>query len=199
MSSKSDKKNPHAVRYGTAEGEIQFGHITDDNERSAVMLRNGNDVDHYISLDQTGKKHRKHGTICRSPGSFQVKAGDNIEKEDDIGMYFDAVNGDIVIKAGKGKIRLEAQNIEIITTGQDGENGNIIVDANEKFIVRAQIIDASSKASSKFFSEKTVEVIGNQLLNIYGGMIDAADGATKKRGSKVPSTNEENARQLGQQ
>ena len=199
MSSKSDKKNPHAVRYGTAEGEIQFGHITDDNERSAVMLRNGNDVDHYISLDQTGKKHRKHGTICRSPGSFQVKAGDNIEKEDDIGIYMDAVNGDIVIKAGKGKIRMEAQNIEIQAVGQDNKNGSVIIDANEKFLVRSPVVDVSAKASAKFFSEKTVELIGNQFLNIYGGLIDAADGATKKRGSKVPSTNEENARKLGQQ
>jgi len=199
MSSKSDKKNPHAVRYGTAEGEIQFGHITDDNERSAVMLRNGNDVDHYISLDQTGKKHRKHGTICRSPGSFQGKDGDNIEKEDDIGIYMDAVNGDIVIKAGKGKIRMEAQNIEIQAVGQDNKNGSVIIDANEKFLVRSPVVDVSAKASAKFFSEKTVELIGNQFLNIYGGLIDAADGATKKRGSKVPSTNEENTRKLGQQ
>jgi hypothetical protein len=199
MSEKSEKKNYHALRYGTAEGELQFGHIHDDNEMSSVMLRNGNAFDHYITLEATGKPHRKNGTICNSPGAFQVKAGKELDKDDDFGMYFDAENGDIVIRASKGRIRMEAQDIWLNAKGPDGETGNVVIDANEKFIVAAQIVDVSSKASSKFFSEKTVEVIGNQLLNIYGGLIDAADGATKKRGSKTPSTNEEQARQLGQQ
>lgn len=193
----SEKKNAHALRYGNADGEIQFGHIHDDNEMSSVMLRNGDAFNHLITLEKTGKEHRKSGTICMSPGSFQVKAGEKV-KDDEPGIYLDAVNGDVVIRANKGKVRIEAQDIHLHAKGPDGERGNIVCDANEKFIVAAQIVDISSKASSKFFSEKTVEVIGNQLLNIYGGFIDAADGATKNRGSKVPSTNEEQARQLGQ-
>ena len=198
MSSKSEKKNPHAVRYGTAEGEIQFGHITDDNERSAVMLRNGNAYDHYITMDQTGSKHRKHGTICNSPGAFQIKAGSAVENGKDFGVYIDAENGDMILRAPNGTIKLQAKNIELNASGPDNQEGNVIIDANEKVLIRAPVIDVSAKASAKFFSEKTVEVIGNQLLNIYGGFIDAADGATKKRGSKVPSQNEENARKLGQ-
>ena len=34
------KQNPYRIRYGTADGEIKFGHLTEDNEQSAVMLRN---------------------------------------------------------------------------------------------------------------------------------------------------------------
>ena len=75
------QQNYHTIRYGTAEGEIKFGHITQDNQTSAVMLRNGHHPTHYITLDQTGAPHRKHGTICRSPGSFQVRAGDNTPKD----------------------------------------------------------------------------------------------------------------------
>ena len=58
----SEKKNAHALRYGNADGEIQFGHIHDDNEMSSVMLRDGDAFNHYISLEKTGKEHRKH---CR--------------------------------------------------------------------------------------------------------------------------------------
>jgi len=192
----SEKKNYHNVRYGTAEGEIQFGHITADNEESAVMLRNCNAYDHYITMDSTGDPTRKNGTICVSPGSFQVKAGRTLDKEAQFGVYIDAENGDLVLRAANGKIRMEAQDIWMNATGHDGKTGNMVVTCNEKFLVNAQIVDVSSKASSKFFSEKTVELIGNQLLNIYGGFIDAADGATKKRGSKTPSTNEEQARKL---
>ena len=81
----SDKrKNYHTVRYGTAEGEIKFGHLHRDNELSGVMLRSGSPSskgNHYISLDSSGGKDRTNGTICSSPGSFQVKAGNDLEKE----------------------------------------------------------------------------------------------------------------------
>lgn len=190
----AEKKNYHQLRYGTALGEIKFGHIHDDNEQSSVMLRSGSNFDHYITMEATGKEHRKGGTICRSPGSFQIKAGENITKEGDFGVYIDAASGDLVLRAASGKIRIEAQNIEMKATGKDGKNGNIVCDANEKFLVRAQIVDVSGKASTKIFSEGTVNCIGNQFLNLYGGMVDAADAATNKKGSKAPSTNEEQNR-----
>lgn len=195
----SDKKNYHTIRYGTADGEIKFGHITKDNEISGVMLRAGRDVKHYITLDNTGgdneKVFRKHGTICRSPGSFQVKAGDNIERDKNIpGIFLDAVSGDIVIRAVKGKIRLEAIDIEMVATGEDNTKGNISLSANEKIIQKAQTIDVSSKTSTKIFSDKTVELIGNGFLNFYGGLIDAADGATQVNGSQTKSSNEDRAR-----
>ena len=34
------KTNPYRVRYGTADGDLTFGHITDDNQISSVMIRN---------------------------------------------------------------------------------------------------------------------------------------------------------------
>ena len=40
-------------------------------------------------------------------------------------------------------------------------------------------------------------MIGNGILNIYGGLIDVADGATSILGSKTgPSSTEENAKTL---
>ena len=75
------KTNPHRVRYGTADGDLTFGHITDDNQISSVMIRNFKEPLHYIALSQTGGQFRKNGTICRSTGSFQVRAGDDIGKK----------------------------------------------------------------------------------------------------------------------
>ena len=198
--SKDKKKNYHTVRYGTAEGEIKFGHLHRDGELSGVMLRNGSPSskgNHYITLESGGDKGRENGTLCASPGAFQVKAGYDLENESsseenkNIGIYMDAVNGDIVIRAPSGRIRMEAVDIDITATGQDNEHGTVFITGNEKVIVKAQTIDVNSKVSSKFFSEKTVEVVGNGLLNIYGGLVDCADGATSVVGSKTPSTNEE--------
>ena len=78
MAEAGPRKNYHTIRYGTRDGELQFGHIHQDDNESAVMLRSGHDLKHYITMDSTGGTVRRHSTICRSPGAFQVKAGDNV-------------------------------------------------------------------------------------------------------------------------
>ena len=114
----AQRKNYHTVRYGTRDGELQFGHIHQDNNEAAVMLRSGHESLHYIQMDHTGDEVRKHSTICRSTGSFQVKAGDNAKitknnESNDAGIYMDSISGDIILRASKGKIRIEAQDIEL--------------------------------------------------------------------------------------
>lgn len=187
------KKN-YAARYGNKDGEIKFGHIHDDNKISAFIVRSGAEANHYISMESEGKPHRKHGTICRSPGSFQIKAGDNVKSsdtEENVGVYIEAVSGDIVLNAGSGRIRLIAENIEFIASGGDGKNGVINIDANEKVIVKSPVVSIEAKASMRLISENRIDLIGKAILNCYGGLIDFADGSTKIIGSKGGSVNEE--------
>lgn len=182
-------KNYYTIRYGNRNGELKFGHIHQDNVLSSVLLRSGSEPLHYISMDASGEDHRKHGTICRSLGSFQVKAGDNVSYGKP-GVYIDAVSGDLVLRAPKGRVRIEGINVDIIASGADNKNGNVIIEANDKVLIKAQTIDVNSKVSTKIFSEKTVDCIGKAILNIYGGLVDCADGATEVNGSKIPSSNE---------
>lgn len=191
----AELKNYHTIRYGQADGEIKFGHITADNVQSSVLLRSGRDSNHYITLDSSGDKHRKGGTICRGPGSFEIRAGDNVEK-DKIGVYVESVSGDLVLRAPSGRVRIEGVNVDITASGYDGKNGNITMTANEKIIGDAQIIKMSGKVSTTIFSEKTCEVIGNGILNCYGGMFECVDGATKLNGAKGGSSDFENQRRV---
>ena len=186
----SQNKNYHTIRYGTAEGEIKFGHVHTDNVNSAVMLRSGHTFQHYMTMDGPGgQDFRTHSTTFRGPGSFQVKHGEGVPDEQP-GIYLDAVNGDIVIRAANGRIRMEALDVDIRATG-GGERGNIVLDANDKVIMNAQTIACNAKVAARFFSEKTVEVVGNNVLNMYGGFVDIADGSSTAllgKGSKNPAT-----------
>jgi hypothetical protein len=187
------RTNYHFNRIGNDHGEIRFGHIHEDNNLAGVLLRTGEDGGrHYIQMDSTGNvdQGRKGSTMNVCPGSFAVKAGKDVAKETPA-IYQLAENGDIIIGAPNGRIKIYAQNIELIAQGSDGQNGVIQLDGNEKVIIKAPQIDVNSKVSTKIFSEKTVDVIGKGILNIYGGLIDCADGATKLKGSKGGSTNEE--------
>lgn len=189
----SERINYHFNRIGNDHGEIRFGHIHDDNNLAGVLLRTGEDGGrHYIQMDSSGdvNQGRKGCTMNVCPGSFVVKAGKDVVK-DVPAIYQLAENGDVIIGAPNGRIRIYAQNIELIASGADGKNGVIQLDANEKVIVKAPQIDINSKVSTKIFSENTVDVIGKGILNIYGGLIDCADGATKLKGSKGGSENEE--------
>jgi hypothetical protein len=186
--------NYQQYRLGTKDGEIKFGHLTADNQIDAVLIRNFKDYKHYIELCRTGEDFRKGQTIIRSPGQATIKAGDNVG-ESIPGVYIEAVSGDLILRAPSGKVRIEGIDVELTATGYDGTTGNVNVSANEKIIMNAgQIVEINSKVSTKIFSEKTVDLIGKSVLNMYGGMIDAADSAATSKtskGSKGGSDNEE--------
>ena len=172
----AQKENPYRIRYGTGDGEIKFGHLTADNEQSAVMLRNFKEKEgkHYITLDQTGKAYRKNGTICRSTGAFQVKAGD-VSETDEPGIWLEAVSGDIVIAAPSGKIRMQAVDIHMRAEGSDSETGNIVLDANEKIVLDAYAVNVKAQNAVTIVSDKTIDAIARTNYNIYASMIDIVD------------------------
>ena len=101
-------------------------------------------------------------------------------------IWYEAENGDIIIKAPRGRIKLEAESIELTAKGFDGRTGNILMDADDKIALNAQIVDVKSRVSTKIFSESTVDFIGKGIMNIYGGLTDFADRSTK--GSKPSKT-----------
>ncbi len=101
-------------------------------------------------------------------------------------IWYEAENGDIIIKAPRGRIKLEAESIELTAKGFDGRTGNILMDADDKIALNAQIVDVKSRVSTKIFSESTVDMIGKGIMNIYGGLTDFADRSTK--GSKPSKT-----------
>ena len=101
-------------------------------------------------------------------------------------IWYEAENGDIIIKAPRGRIKLEAESIELTAKGFDGRTGNILLDADDKIALNAQIVDVKSRVSTKIFSESTVDMIGKGIMNIYGGLTDFADRSTK--GSKPSKT-----------
>jgi hypothetical protein len=182
----SDPVNPYRIRYGTIDGEIKFGHLTSDRQIDAVLIRNFKNWKHYIELCATGKDHRKNGTIIRAPGSCQIKAGDNVGKGIP-GVYVEAVSGDLVLRAPSGKVRIEGLDVEITATGGSNTRGNVNVTATEKIILNSdQMIDINAPVQVKIVSEKTVDVTGKTVLNLYGGFMSCADAAATAKTSLGP-------------
>ena len=199
----SKKENLHPYVAGTEHGTLSFGKVNAEaNEISACLLESGPDGGrHYVEMQETGSKEdgSKGSTNIVCPGTLTALTGKDIVNyppgsdtpRDIPAIFYEAENGDIVLTAPRGKIKIAAEAIEIIAKGSDGRTGVININADDKILLDAQTIDIQSKVSTKIFSEKTVDMIGKGIMNVYGGLVDFADRTTKGKPSKFPSINEE--------
>ena len=179
--------NPNYKLLGkTVDGMITMGEVDQYNVTSGIKLRVGNvgsPTPHYIQMDKDGDAETKarQGTIVRCPGAFQVKSGDLVGAGIP-GVYIDSGNGDIVLKSA-GRIRIEAEDIDILATGSGNKNGVVNIEGNTAVNVKAKDVLVDGKNLTKIFSEKTTEIIGNSVLNLYGDAIEMADSTAQFRGS----------------
>ena len=175
----SSKINYESYRLGTKDGEIKFGHLSENQQIYSVYLNNYmTDSPHYIAMVQTGELDwQRDSTLCRSAGSFSVVAGDRA-KDGSPAIKLDANSGDIILQADSGRIKLIAKDIELVSSGDTGETGNIRLKANEKIILDAgQIVDIHAKVSIKIVSDKDVETIARNVCNLIGNFVNMTDGS----------------------
>ena len=179
--------NPNYKLLGkTVAGMITMGEVDQYNVTSGIKLRVGNvgsPTPHYIQMDKDGDSITKgrQGTIVRCPGAFQVQSGDLVGAGIP-GVFIDSGNGNLVLKSA-GRIRIEAEDIDILATGSGNKNGVINIEGNTAVNVKAKDVLVDGKNLTKIFSEKTTEIIGNSVLNLYGDAIEMADSTAQFRGS----------------
>ncbi len=174
------------IELGNDCGHIKFGHIDINNDLGGVLLRNGppnQPSEHYMQFNSSGVM--KNGTTNRCPGVYQIYCGEN--PVNDVAFVLRASEGDIIIQAPNGRIRMEARTIDIRANGIDNKTGYVNIDANEKVVIRSKNIEINGSSVAKFFSSGLCEIVGKNTLNFAGGLIDCADGATSVNRSKHQS------------
>jgi hypothetical protein len=181
-----DRKNPNdtakqnytAIRYGNDHGSISFGHIHKLADVTSGVLLQTSDGEHKFFMDKDGE--RKGWTTSVSPANFQVTCGEtNTEAEDTLMLH--AKNGNILITATNGKIRLQGTDIELIAVGEGGSKGNIRMKATENIELDSKKLLMNAKNHYKLVSPGSGEVVANSVLKIYGSIIrGVSDGCALK-------------------
>ena len=166
----------------TDHGSIYFGKIHQNSDVISDFAVLCSDGEHFMSMDKDGQ--RPGCTTFMGPGCFQVECGSNREKTQDAVMI-NAKNGNIDIVASNGKIRLQANDIELIAVGEDTSEGNIKLKASENITGDAKKIIMNSVNLTKMVSSGTCEAIGNSGLNLYGNIISGVSDAVAVKDSKV--------------
>jgi len=175
------KQNYTAIRYGNDHGSISFGVIHKPGDVTAGVKLQTHEGDHTFFMDKDGP--RKGWTTSLSPGNFQVQCGERKEEAED-SMILNALNGNIIICASNGKIRLQATDIELIAVGEGGAKGNIRLDATENISTTSKSFKINAVNSLSFNSPSNMEIAANGVLTLYGSVIRGVTDACAVKDSK---------------
>ena len=179
--SRNAESNTNGIRYGNSHGSISFGHIDEYGIVTSSFLAQGSDARQSICLDETGK--RKGWATITAPGNFSVSCGeDKEEAEDSLCLY--AENGNIIINAGNGRIRMEADDIEIISRGVGTSKGNILLKATETVEINSKKFIANASSLYKIVTSGQGEIVANSQLQIYASIIRGVTDACATKDSK---------------
>lgn len=182
----SSKKNYTAIRYGNDHGELRFGQIDKQGRVTAGCQLNAKEGTHTFSMDNDGE--REGCTTSISPQRFQLDCGRDSKKEED-SMILYADNGNIIINAGNGNIRFIANNVEFTVKGDDGSEGNFIVNASESILLDSKKIQGTAKNFLKWQTPAKMEICANENLKLYGGLIRGVSDAVSSKDSKLGGKN----------
>lgn len=180
-STRNAESNTNGIRQGNSHGSMSFGHIHEDGTVTSSVLIQGSDSRQSICLDETGI--RKGWLNVITPGNFSVSCGeDKEEAEDTLCLY--AENGNIIINAGNGRIRMEADDIEIISRGVGTSKGNILMKATETVEIDSKKIIANASSLYKIVTSGIGEIVANSQLQIYSSLIRGVTDACAMKNSK---------------
>jgi len=187
LPSDTAKQNYTAIKYGNDHGSISFGSIHKQGDVTSGVMLQTSDANHSFFMDKDGP--RKGWTTITSPGNVQIEAGSDNEEAKDT-LMINAKNGNILIVASNGKIRLEATDIELIATGEGGSKGNIRLFATENIETNSKKLLMNSKVSYKIVSAGTGEVVANSILKMYGSIFKGVDDSCAVKNAKNGGQND---------
>ncbi len=171
--------------YGNDHGSLHFGKIDRYGTVTAGVVLQARDGRQQLSMDNDGE--RKGFTTLTTPANFSLRCATDKtlvdEAKDTLSIISD--NGNIVINAGNGKIRMQATDIEMIAVGEGGSKGHIKMSASESVSIDCKKFLASSSAFYRISSVGYGEVSTCGPLTIYGMMIHGITASVAIKDSKV--------------
>lgn len=155
-------------RIGTTQGELRFGDVMLNDTKLTTLIRNSNPTkpsDHFMTYDSSGKFAGSTWNQC--PGTYQIICGST--PVDGVAFVTYAENGDVVIGAPSGRLRLYAKDIDLIATGTDNKTGYVNIVTNQGIELQAgSSINMQSKANINIAAERQIQVASPGNIKIRG-------------------------------
>ena len=186
----SEKKNFWNQVISAMNGAITFGKLSPKGDVTSSVHIQALDGRHFMSFDEDGP--RTGFTILNSPGSTFIHSGEDLTQEQ-IGVMILSKNGDINIKATKGKIKLEALDIELVANG-NAPQGVIWANANETLKLDSKNVTIDGKQSLKIMTSGLLSMRGGLGTQMFSPLIEGISRALTK--DKLPEPGKTNTKSI---
>jgi hypothetical protein len=166
----------------TKDGNLRFGHIHSDQTKSSIMMQGQGGLE-FISIEQVGLRPGWIWSRCR--GRYQIICGDNIPEEE-VAFYLDTTGagsskGNIEIRT-KGTFKVEAENIQLIATGNDNKNGLISLQSNEKISLDSKQINVKAEEAISLYASD-LNTTAKNIMTMTAGAFQKLSTSNPKRSS----------------
>jgi hypothetical protein len=148
---------------------------------SGIGLQAANSL-HYMQMENDGP--RKGWTVNRTPGVWELKCADSV-KEGEIGAYMHVENGDLVLKAPNGRIRLQAVDIDLRADGYNQKTGVINIDSNNEVKITTETFKVKSENGISLFSPQAIDIVSNTAMNLASNFVGGFTSAAAQFGAKA--------------
>jgi len=186
----SEKKNFWNQVWSAMNGAITFGKLSPKGDVTSSVHIQALDGRHFMAFDEDGP--RTGYTLLNSPGSTFIHSGEDLTQEQ-IGVMILSKNGDINIKATKGKIKLEALDIELVANGNSPQ-GVIWANANETLKLDSKNVTIDGKQSLKIMTSGLMTIRGGLGTQLLSPLIEGVSRALTK--DKLPEPAETDSRSI---
>ena len=170
---------PDFKNIGNTLGQVAFEYVDSQNNKQAVMIRRifpdpAFRRSQYIGLQMTGTL--KGSINVSAPACYNVRCGE--KPVDGIAGVTYAENGDLILFAPRGRIRIVARDIDLIAEGNGDTTGfvnihsNAVIDMNTTEM-RLQAGDSVGIAAERSVNINCMQKIGLNAANVK--VVEAAD------------------------
>tara|TARA_B100001769_G_scaffold245726_1_gene215706 strand:+ start:627 stop:1262 length:636 start_codon:yes stop_codon:yes gene_type:complete len=170
--------------FNNTDGGLFLSYTNKNNAKVAAALRRifpspGSRRAQSIELIQSGAM--EGSILCSAPGVFSIACGEKTEgaqwRDRGIGGIWYAENGDIVLHAPKGRVRIIAEGIDLISTGDpQSEKGGVNVAASGAFDVKSNNIIMEADETVSIEADGKIQLSSISATKVEGGEVEVTEG-----------------------
>ena len=165
-------------RIGNTTGEVLFDQVDSQNNKQAVMIRRifpnpGFRRSQYIGLQCTGTLN---GSInVSAPACYNVRCGEK-PVHGVAGVTY-AENGDLILFAPRGRIRIVAKDIDLIAEGNGDDTGFVNIHSNAVIDMKTNELRAQTSDSIGMAAERKIDINCMQKIGLNAANVKVVESA----------------------
>ena len=163
-------------RFGNTTGEVVFDTVDKRKNKMAVVIKRIFPAPQFRRSQYIGLHMDKEldGSISVSaPACYNVRCGE--QPVNGVSAITYAENGDIILFAPRGRVRIMAKDIDLIAEGNGAETGFVNIHSNSTVDIDTGEVKMSANDAIGIAAERNVNINSGQRVKISAGSLKVVE------------------------